>query len=251
VQFLPRGTSEILNGDFFDTLLDTVRDTVENLFDPEQWLALLEDPCSGRGVVFIVAPEPGWCQHSRSPVGSVGDIIVDTVGGEGGGVPDPVAARQEIENRAREGNGEMPGEYDAFEANATNYQVAAGNLGDRVIATEMTNQVLGRGAQEKASEERRAIADSLEEVGKQVRQAQEDIATQDVVKRQAVISGTQTVLLGKLNEQLERGNNLSAMSLLLQRNIERSTDAANKSQRADGWLSGWRSLVTGSQVGLF
>lgn len=230
-------------------VFERVQDFLADVLKLDYWMSVLDDPCANDSIIFISAPEPGWCQHSRSPVRSVGEVIVDTRS-PSLGLPNPTAARQEVEERMRD-TADLASRTDAFEINPSIQAISLGNLADRIVATEFADSVLGEEGQEATARELEAVEAIVEQAQEQVELAESDIATQDVVKRIAVIEGANTTLLAALNNHLAGSRQLDAVASLSLRNISRSLDGVEAQKRREAASLAYRLLTGASQVGLF
>lgn len=201
---------------------------------------LLGNPCSDAPVIFITAPEPGWCVGR----GGLSDVLDEAAGDMG--IPNPNDARQSAEEEAKDGDSTP----DVFEINKDAYAVGVGNLIDRIATRQAIESVLGKPGQEKTVKELDSNSQAVEDNALAASQAQELDVTQDIMKlfitndaRTSAISAASRAELSRLRTDVQFTN----LNLV---NISRTLDEQARHYRVQRAASSAKILTLSAQAGL-
>ena len=227
-----------------DNILSILKIFVEDSFGIERWLAILDgsdDPCADVPVIFIVSPEPGWCNNRGS---SVTDILAGSTGELG--IPNPNQARQDIENRIDETE-----QTDFFEVNPEVHALYLANSLDRVATKIAIDTVLGEEGQQQIQTELATTNSTLVAIAEEAEAAQELDVTQDVMKAMIRVMANQSTLMGASHSNASNARIDRQFSNLNLVNISRTLDEGRKAKRVESAAAGAKALYMGAQVGLF
>lgn len=231
------GIDDILNS------LSPLR-TILDLLGLKKWEKalnkLLDDPCSDAPVIFVTAPEPGWCVGR----GSLSDVLDEAAGDMG--IPNPNDARQSAEEEAKDGDSTP----DVFEINKDVYAVGVGNLIDRIATRQAVESVLGKQGQEKTVKELDSNSQAVEDNALAASQAQELDVTQDIMKLFITNDARTSAILAASRAELSRLRTDVQFTNLNLVNISRSLDEEARHYRVQRAASSAKILTLSAQAGL-
>lgn len=238
--------------DSIDSIFEQVQQVLEliNIDIPglDFWAKeVLEDPCADSPVIFIVSPEPGYCQ--RTPVGSIPEQIYESSQTGALGIPNPNEVRTGIERDMSEMSG--TDFSDAFDLNAVNLAVTYANSAERGIARQFIESTLGQAGQENSKKELDEVTRLLETVAEQTKKAQESESTQGAVKMMAANQYAFQQSLSAIQAHLVNQEHLTAVQLGLSANVSGSLDRFEKYYRAKSATDTSSLLKRSSQTTLF
>ncbi|MGB3758469.1 MAG: hypothetical protein WBA07_19170, partial [Rivularia sp. (in: cyanobacteria)] len=155
------------------------------------------------------------------------------------GLPDAGEVRKEIEQIASDNN------------NAVNSVDRASNELDRQITRAQTETTLSKEAQERMKAEVEKTQTSIETVSIFSDAAQNDVVTQNVMKRIAQQNTQITGILGAMRSDGLKSKQSQDLANLNLTNISRSLDGQNQSRQKEVVGQGFNNLRTASQARLF
>ncbi len=155
------------------------------------------------------------------------------------GLPDAGEVRKEIEQIASDNN------------NAVNSVDRASNELDRQITRAQTETTLSKEAQERMKAEVEKTQTSIETVSIFSDAAQNDVVTQNVMKRIAQQNTQITGILGAMRSDGLKSKQSQDLANLNLTNISRSLDGQNQSRQKEVVGQGFSNLRTASQARLF
>lgn len=244
-------TSDFLANSRLNSLMGLFEEIVLDTLGLDYWLdrlnAQLNDPCAALPVVFVTAPEPGWCEGTNgSELTALSAVIGENATGEMG-IPNPMAIRQSIESNM---DG-VPYSPNVFQINREGHSILQANLAERIVTRLAIDSVLGDEGQQAMARALEMTAELVAATVSEAEAAREDISTQDVVKRLARIQAQQAMLVG-----LDRVDALQArvdtqFTNLNLVNLSRSLDEEASRARIEYAANAAKVLYLSAQAGLF
>ena len=221
----------------------------------DRWVAQLDqalnDPCQSLPVVFISAPEPGWCIGGGGGAGggensmSIGEILSRSRGPLG--IPTPERARQTVEETLRNA-GESP---DTFEINPVVHALFVGNAADRANTKLAIDSVLGDAGQEQIAQEMQTIQGAVTQTFAESEGAQVLDVTQDVQKAAIRLQAQQSLIAGATQAELMKLRTDTQFSNLNLTNLSRSVDGLTRTARSEQAANSAKALYISAQANLF
>ncbi|WP_013320636.1 hypothetical protein [Gloeothece verrucosa] len=245
------GIADFLGNSTFGDIYSQLVSFFPQMIAVDQWISLLEnsvnDPCQAVPILFATPSEPGWCTTATDILGggSMTSVLQDVVGSLG--IPDPLQARAQIQEKIDEA-GETA---DPFIINPELYGIELGNLSDRAATSLSAKTVL-------SDEGQQQIEDEIEQTGEVVQsildtsdEAQSYDSTQDVVKALARINAQQSVITAMQQASSLRSRTDTQFTNLNLANISRSLDQQNRDKQAQSTVDGFLLLHLTAQSNLF
>lgn len=164
-------------------------------------------------------------------------VVSDVTGALG--LPDPIQARQEVEQVASSSNSPV---YSAEPAT---------NEVDRQITRSVVDATLGQAGQQQLQQAAQQTQNSVGQVQQQAQAAQQEVVTQNVMKQMALQNGETAALLGAMRAdslQALSGQELTNLNLT---NISRSLDGQNQAKQSEMVGAGQDTFKTAARARLF
>lgn len=240
-------------GTSLDSIFDSVVQMLEliniNIPGLDFWAnEVLEDPCADSPVIFIAAPEPGYCLQ-RTPVGSISETIYDSSQEGALGIPNPNAVRTKIDQSMNGQTGLSLG--DAFDLNAVNLAITYANRAEGAVARQFIESTLGSEAQENTQKELETTTELLKSVEETTKEAENADSTQDVVKLMTANQYAMQQSLSAIQAHQIKQEQLIAVQLGMLANVAASLDKFEKYHRARSANEITSLLKRSSQTTLF
>ena len=229
-----KAQAQSIFGNSLDSIFDSVVQILEliniNIPGLDFWAnEVLEDPCADSPVIFIAAPEPGYCLH-RSPVGSISESIYESSQEGALGIPNPNAVRTKVDGDMNEMTSSDIA--DAFDLNAANLAITYANRAEGAVARQFIESTLGTEGQETTKKELDTATELLKSVEEATKEAQDADSTQDVVKLMTANQYALQQSMSAIQAHQVKQEHLQAVGLGLQANISASLDRFEKYHRA-------------------
>ena len=154
-------------------------------------------------------------------------------------LPDAIEARTEVERRA------------ASSDNASNTVEQVTNELDRQITRAVVDSTLSKNGQNLTSEEVEKTQNSIERVQIYSAAAQDEVVTQNVMKRIAQQNTSTAAILGAMRADGLKSKQSQDLANLNLTNISRSLDGQNQARQKEIVGQGFSNLRTASQARLF
>lgn len=155
------------------------------------------------------------------------------------GLPDPIAARKSVEDTL------------STSSEPLNSQERATNEIDRQITRATASATLSQEGQQRTQEQLQTTKQSVETVQQQAQIAQEDVVTQNVMKRIAAQNAEISSVIGSMRQDMAQDAQRQELANINLTNISRAVDGQNQARDTDQVSTGFSNLRVFSRARLF